>query len=267
MSNANPSDLRSAVLRRYARAAEEGEGCCASSCCSGPDLGYEEEALASVPQTADLGLGCGNPTAFASLRNGETVLDLGSGGGIDCFLASGQVGPEGRVIGVDMTPQMVDRARKAAREGGFANVEFRLGEIEALPVPDESVDVVISNCVLNLTHDKVRVLQEVHRVLKKRGRLAISDLVSDRSVPAALRGDLDAVAACLPTFRDDYLDAYRRAGFADVRIVEERPYPSEYLLSDDGVRAVLSARPELRAEIEAFASSLAGAHFEARKTT
>ena len=131
-----------------------------------------------------------------------TVLDLGSGAGIDCFLASGRVGPTGRVIGVDMTPQMIERARANAAAGGYANVEFRLGEIEALPVADATVDVVISNCVLNLSTDKARVLAEVHRVLKPGGRVVISDMVSDLPVPAVLEGDLDAVAACLPTHRE-----------------------------------------------------------------
>jgi len=263
------------VRERYARAATENAGCCGPSCCGGEDsasssdisktIGYSDEELSALPEDANLGLGCGNPTAIASLAPGMTVLDLGSGGGIDCFLASSQVGPSGRVIGVDMTPEMIERARTNAASGGYDNVEFRLGEIEALPVADASVDVVISNCVLNLSTDKARVLGEVHRVLKPGGRVVISDMVSDLPVPAVLEGNLDAVAACLPTFRDAYLGQFREAGFADVRITEEKPYPADYILGDEGVKAYIAGNSEHEAELVAFAGSILGAHFEATK--
>jgi len=267
--------VKKAVRERYTRAATEETGCCEPSCCgeSAPRtaeeisqaIGYSEADLADVPDDANLGLGCGNPTAIASLTEGQVVLDLGSGAGIDCFLAAKQVGPTGRVIGVDMTPEMLERARGNADAGGFDNVEFRLGEIEALPVADESVDVIISNCVLNLSTDKPRVLAEAHRVLKPGGRIVISDMVSDRPVPAILEGNLDAVAACLPTFRDQYLQQFRDAGFGDVHISEEKPYPAGFILEDSGVQEFVKAHPNEIAELTQFAGSIVGAHFEATR--
>jgi ubiquinone/menaquinone biosynthesis C-methylase UbiE len=275
MSAPTSRDVKQAVRDRYARVAKESTGCCEPACCGdgaratteeiSKSVGYTEEELSVLPEDANMGLGCGNPTAIASLHVGEVVADLGSGGGIDCFLAAKQVGPTGRVIGVDMTPAMVDKARMNARKGGFDNVEFRLGEIEALPLADASMDVVISNCVLNLSPEKERVLGEVYRVLKPGGRLVISDMVSDLPVPALLEGDLDAVAGCLPTFRDRYLEQFRDAGFADVRITAETPYPASHLLAEPRVRAFLDAHPEAVEELTAFAGSIAGGHFEARK--
>ena len=269
-------EVREAVRERYARAAVEEAGCCAPSCCGDTDfsrtddisrkIGYTDDELAGVPAEANLGLGCGNPTAIASLAPGETVLDLGSGAGIDCFLAAQQVGPTGRVIGVDMTPEMVERARRNAEAGGYTNVEFRLGEIEALPVADASVDVIISNCVLNLSTSKERVLAEARRVLRPGGRIIVSDMVSDRPVPPVLEGNLDAIAACLPTYRETYLEQFRGAGFADVRITDEKPYPASYILSDGQVQAFLAEHPNEAAELEAFAGSIAGAHFEATRS-
>ena len=264
--------VRQAVRDRYARAAE-GRGCCEPSCCGDGEsvedtaraIGYSADALADLPSDANLGLGCGNPTAIASLKPGQTVLDLGSGGGIDCFLAAKEVGPGGRVIGVDMTPEMIARARANAARSGYDNVEFRLGEIEALPVADASVDVIISNCVLNLSPEKERVLAEAFRVLKPGGRMVISDMVSERPVPDVVAGSLDAVAACLPTPRSQYLAQFADAGFVDVRITEEKPYPASYILADTGVKAFLSSHPTVREELETFASSIAGAHFEARR--
>lgn len=272
MSHAK-EDIRRAVRDRYAHAATKDEACCGPSCCGGDGaeataraIGYDGDALSEIPADANLGLGCGNPTAIASLAAGEVVLDLGSGAGIDCFLAARRVGPGGKVIGVDMTPEMVARARANAEQGGYANVEFRLGEIEALPVADATVDVVISNCVLNLSPEKDRVLREVHRVLRPGGRVVVSDLVSDRGVPDVVAGSLDAVAGCLPTPRERYLEEFRSAGFADVRITEEKQYPTDYILADEGVRAFLREHPESSAELEAFAGSIFGAHFGASKS-
>lgn len=275
MTEHTERQVRKVVRDRYARAATAAESCCEPSCCSedaattateiSRAVGYSEGELAQIPADANLGLGCGNPTAIASLGPGQTVLDLGSGAGIDCFLAAGQVGPAGKVIGVDMTPEMLEKARNNASKGGFQNVEFRLGEIEALPVADGSVDVIISNCVLNLSADKGRVLREAYRVLRPGGRMVVSDLVSDIAVPAVLSGSLDAVAGCLPTFRDTYLAEYREAGFEHVRIVEESPYPASYLMDDVGVREHLAENPGHRTDLESFPGSIAGAHFEARK--
>lgn len=275
MTEHTAQEVKKVVRERYARAATTGSSCCEPTCC-GDDaattatevsraIGYSETDLADIPEEANLGLGCGNPTAIASLQPGQTVLDLGSGAGIDCFLAAKQVGPEGKVLGVDMTPEMLERARGNAEKGGYTNVEFRLGEIEALPVADASVDVIISNCVLNLSADKGRVLREAYRVLRPGGRMVVSDLVSEIAVPGVLKGNLDAVAGCLPTFRDAYLAAYREAGFENVRIVDESPYPASYLMDDDGVRDYLADHPDHKAEVEAFAGSIAGAHFEAHK--
>jgi ubiquinone/menaquinone biosynthesis C-methylase UbiE len=265
-------EQRQAVRERYARAATESEPCCGSDCCGGDSaeetsrsIGYTTQELSELPGNANLGLGCGNPTALASLEPGQTVLDLGSGAGIDCFLAAREVGETGTVIGVDMTPEMISRARANAEKGGYSNVEFRLGEIEALPVADGTIDVIISNCVLNLSPEKERVLAEAYRVLKPGGRMVVSDMVSDLAVPDVVAGSLDAVAGCLPTERETYLKQFREVGFHDVRITEEKPYPATYVLADEGVRSFMEARPEHRAELEAFAGSIAGAHFEATK--
>jgi SAM-dependent methyltransferase len=220
-------NVREAVRGHYAEIArEERDGCgcgCERGGAQGPS-GYTAEQEAAVPRGADLGLGCGTPLAFAELRPGETVVDLGSGGGVDCFLAADEVGAGGRVIGVDMTPDMLARARRIADENGRANVEFRLGEIEALPVADASVDVVISNCVVNLSPEKERVFREAFRVLKTGGRVAISDIVARQELPEDVRADLELVGACIGGAR---LDTEVRAmaesaGFTDVR-VELRP--------------------------------------------
>jgi arsenite methyltransferase len=215
-------DVRTAVRDTYARAAE---GCAVPGCC-GPkpgaslQLGYTSDDLMEVPEGANLGLGCGNPQAIAGLRPGETVLDLGSGAGFDCFLAAKQVGPTGRILGVDMTPAMVTKARSNAARVHAVNVEFRLGEIEHLPVADASVDVILSNCVINLSPDKAAVFREAFRVLRTGGRLAISDVVAVAPVPAEIRGRLEAFTGCIAGAAtvDDVARMLRDAGFVDVRI-------------------------------------------------
>jgi ubiquinone/menaquinone biosynthesis C-methylase UbiE len=209
-----------------------------------------------APAEANLGLGCGNPTALADLKEGETVLDLGSGGGLDCFLASSQVGPRGTVIGVDMTPDMLARARKAAAAGGYANVEFRLGEIEALPVADSSVDAVISNCVLNLSPARDRVFAEVIRVLKPGGRIMISDLISRLPTPTFLVESTDAFVGCLPVQEDQYLGELEAAGLIDVGITEERPYPNDLLTAHPSVQAYLAEHPDETQEITEFIATI-----------
>jgi arsenite methyltransferase len=241
------NDIKKQVRKRYAQAAKTKASCCipsSSPCCSGqPELdqektsqmvGYSSKELAGIPEDANLGLGCGNPTALASLKAGETVLDLGSGGGIDCFLAAKKVGPTGRVIGVDMTPEMLDRARENARKTETANVEFRLGEIENLPVADNSVDVILSNCVINLSTDKPRVFREAFRVLRPGGRMMISDLALKKPLPKAVRDSVEAYVACIAgaLVKNDYLDAIREAGFKDVKVVSEKLFPPELVLED-----------------------------------
>lgn len=227
--------IRKYVRERYSGIAKKGGSCCApaTSCCAGPTpetvgktVGYSEDELKAAPQGANLGLGCGNPTALASLREGETVLDLGSGAGFDCFLAARAVGPTGRVIGVDMTPEMLEKARENARKGNYENVEFRLGEIENLPAADNSVDAVISNCVINLSTAKDRVFAEAFRVLKPGGRVMISDLVLSRDLPEAVAGSIAAYAGCIAgaVRKDDYLRLMERAGFREVRVVQENRF-------------------------------------------
>jgi arsenite methyltransferase len=193
-------------------------------------VGYKKEDLDSVPEGANLGLGCGNPTALASLKKGETVLDLGAGAGFDCFLAANKVGADGMVIGVDMTPEMVDKARSNARKGGYKNVDFRLGELEHLPVADNSVDVLISNCVINLTPDKAAVFKEAFRVLKPGGRFAVSDIVLLKELPDAVKQSVAAYVGCLSgaIMKDDYLETIRDAGFEGVKIVDETALASGF---------------------------------------
>ncbi len=244
-------NLRKSVRERYGKIARQGTSCCgpAASCCApagtadriGRAAGYTEADLKSVPDGANLGLGCGNPVALASLREGETVLDLGSGAGFDCFLAAKRVGGGGRVIGVDMTPEMLERARANAREGGYGNVEFRLGEIENLPVADGSVDVVISNCVINLSPDKERVFREAFRVLKPGGRLMVADMVLLRELPDAIKKSMEAYTACIAgaETRERYLSLISGAGFDDVTVVGEARYPIEGVLENPDLRDVV----------------------------
>ncbi|HEY31607.1 MAG TPA: arsenite methyltransferase [Dehalococcoidia bacterium] len=204
-----------------------------SSCCSPADtvatiIGYSTEELEAIPEEARMGLGCGNPTALVSLKEGEAVLDLGAGGGIDCFLAAIAVGKTGKVIGVDMTPEMLHRARDNARKGGYDNVEFRLGEIENLPVADNTVDAVISNCVINLSPAKTRVFKEAYRVLKPGGRVMVSDMVLVKELSEEIKNSLAAYAGCVAgaSMKEDYLATIANAGFENLEIVSEQSYGS-----------------------------------------
>lgn len=221
--------IRGSVRDSYGKIAVTNGSCCGPGSCGGvagtsaTALGYSADDTAAVPEGSNLGLGCGNPLALASLKPGETVLDLGSGAGFDCFLAAKAVGTTGRIIGVDMTPEMISKARHNAAQGGCLNVEFRLGEIEHLPVADASVDIVISNCVINLSPDKRSVLQETFRVLKKGGRLAISDIVATQPLPEEIRNDLALYSGCMAgaTPIEDLKTTLLECGFGDIRVTEK----------------------------------------------
>jgi arsenite methyltransferase len=229
--------IKREVKERYAGFARQGSNCCPGSSCSCvPDddrmVDYSP-LVADVVPGSDLGLGCGLPTRFAEIRPGETVLDLGSGAGVDVFLAAKAVGPRGRVIGLDMTPAMIERARANAARAGVANVDFRLGEIEAMPVAAGSVDLILSNCVINLVPDKAKAFAEMWRVLKPGGRFCISDVVSRGDVPSAVRADVEMWASCLAgaVDREAYLALLQQAGFQDVRVGHEEEYSQ---LKSDG---------------------------------
>jgi arsenite methyltransferase len=228
-------EIKKAVRDRYAKTVVRRSSCCGpvekSSCCGSvpsdtksKTMGYTDEDLKSVPEGANLALGCGNPVAIASLKEGETVLDLGSGAGIDCFLAAKKVGETGYVIGVDMTPEMIDKARENADKGKYRNVDFRLGEIEHLPVADGSVDVVVSNCVINLSVDKGKVLREAYRALKSGGRIAISDLALLKELPEKIRNSIDAYTGCIggAILLDDYKRFVKEAGFKNAKFTVKR---------------------------------------------
>jgi SAM-dependent methyltransferase len=243
------TDIKSVVREKYGNIAATSGTCCPSaSCCGGPavvteigkKIGYADSDLAAAPEGANLGLGCGNPIALASLKQGETVLDLGSGAGFDCFLAADRVGKTGRVIGVDMTPEMIERARKNARKDGVENVEFRLGDIEHLPVEEGSVDVIISNCVINLAPDKGRVFGEAFRVLKPGGRLMVSDIVLTRPLPDFVKNSVAAYIGCVAgaALKEDYLGAMKQAGFEDVTVQSETPFPVDCVTTDPMLAAL-----------------------------
>ncbi len=244
--------IKEVVRKGYAKIAETGSSCCApaASCCGGEGMretisrkiGYSERELRAVPAGANLGLGCGNPTALASLKEGEVVLDLGSGAGFDCFLAANAVGKTGRVIGVDMTPEMIEKARENARKGNFENVEFRLGEIEDIPVAANSVDVVISNCVINLSPDKQKVFQEAFRVLRPGGRLMISDMVLLRELPDFVRNSAEAYIGCLSgaIMKDQYVRALEAAGFQGVRVIDQTSFPVDLIANDPIAKAIIA---------------------------
>lgn len=214
------------VREAYGKIAKGQTGCGCGTCCStdakeyAKSIGYSEEDLKVIPDEANLALSCGNPTALANLKKGETVLDLGAGAGFDCFLAASKVGPNGKVIGVDMTPEMIEKARENAKRNVMKNVEFRLGEIENLPLADNSVDAVISNCVINLSADKTRVFQEIYRVLKPGGRISISDIALLKKLPEKIREDITAYIGCVAgaLFIDDYKKIIEEAGFKKAKV-------------------------------------------------
>jgi arsenite methyltransferase len=261
-------EIKKVVREGYGKIAQKSGTFCApaSSCCGSGDLiqdiskriGYSEDELKVVPEGANLGLGCGNPVALASLKPGEVVLDLGSGGGFDCFLAANQVGKKGKVIGVDMTPEMLDRARENVRKGNFDNVEFRLGEIENLPVADNHVDVIISNCVINLAPDKKRVFREGFRVLKPGGRLMVSDIVLLQELPEEIRNSIGAYLGCVAgaVTKNDYMQAIQAAGFQGIRVIEETTFPTELLANDPTAREIVKNLNLSREKVKDLARSV-----------
>jgi arsenite methyltransferase len=261
-------EIRKVVREGYAKIVKQDGSCCApvKSCCGSPDLkqdmakriGYTAEELEVVPEGANLGLGCGNPVALASLKEGEIILDLGSGAGFDCFLAASRVGDKGRVIGVDMTPEMVEKARENARKGNYANVEFRLGEIENLPVADSSVDVVISNCVINLSPEKRRVFAETFRVLKPGGRLMISDIVLLKELPDFVKNSIEAYIGCVSgaMLKDEYMGALKETGFLDVKIIEETSFPMEFIVNNPAAKEVIQNSKIPSEKVKEVASSI-----------
>jgi len=257
--SASHDTVREQVRKRYAGIAKSNGSCCSTSSCGKTDplgnasasaaLGYSPDEMNAVPEGSNLGLGCGNPGAIAALKPGETVLDLGSGGGFDCFLAVGQVGKGGHVIGVDMTPEMVGKARANAAKARCRNVDFRLGEIEHLPVADASVDVIISNCVINLSPDKAQVFAEAHRVLRPGGRLAISDVVVVKPLPQKVKASLAAYCGCVAGAArvTEVEDMLREAGFVDIVIdlkQESRAFIKTWFPGSGAEKYVLSANIE-----------------------
>jgi arsenite methyltransferase len=268
-------DVRKVVRKEYAKVAT-GNNCCesVSPCgCSGlPEvvskgIGYSDEDLAGLPEGANMGLGCGNPIALASLKEGETVLDLGSGGGIDCFLAAKKVGESGKVIGVDMTPEMVEKARQNAKKAKHANVEFRLGEIENIPVADNTVDIVISNCVINLSPDKERVFHEANRVLKQNGRMMVSDIVLLIDLPDFIKESVRAYAGCIAGAmkKKDYLDVIKSAGFKNVKVVEESQFPVDYIISDPTIKGIIKELNIHNSDIDKIAKGIVSIKVSATK--
>jgi len=261
-------DIKDIVKDRYGKIAKQGTSCCGSStsCCGGPDLvqitskeiGYSDEELKAVADGANLGLGCGNPLALSSIREGDTVLDLGSGAGFDCFLAAAKVGENGRVIGVDMTSEMIEKARENAKKGNYRNIEFRLGEIEKLPVTDGSVDLIISNCVINLSPDKGKVFQEAFRALKPGGRIMISDIVTLRELPNAIRNSIEGYIGCVSGTikKDEYLQKIERAGFQDVTVMGETTFSVDFIVSYPTVKAMIETSGLPPEKVEEIAASV-----------
>ena len=256
-------EIKKVVREGYAKIAKQDDSCCAplNPCCGSPlpeeisrKVGYTEDDLNAVPDGANMGLGCGNPVALASLKEGEVVLDLGSGAGFDCFLAANRVGKTGRIIGVDMTPEMIEKARRNAQKAGYENVEFRLGEIENLPVADNSVDAIISNCVINLSPDKERVFKEAFRVLKPGGRLMVSDLVLLKELPDFIKKSVVSYVSCIAGAirKEEYMGAIKGAGFQEVKIIDEAILPFEFMFNDPNTKVIrehLKIPPEKIKEI------------------
>ncbi|WP_445474619.1 arsenite methyltransferase [Methanococcoides methylutens] len=274
-------EIKKIVREGYAEVAKKGFCCCSpspvNSCCGPIDpeaiskqMGYTEEQIKGIPEEANLGLGCGNPVALASLKEGETVLDLGSGVGIDCFLAAAKVGKTGKVIGVDMTPEMIERGKRNAENSDYQNVDFRLGEIEELPVADDSIDVIISNCVINLSPDKKKVFEEAFRVLKPGGKLMVSDITLLKPLPKALMDSVDAYVGCISGAieKDLYLDLITDAGFSEVKVLDQTIFPADIaalMVSDEDKKKLIDDLNMTIEEIEEIGNSIVSIKVEGRK--
>ena len=234
----------------------------------GKKIGYSNAELNNVPEDANLGIGCGNPTALASIQAGETILDLGSGAGFDCFLASRHTGETGRVIGVDITPEMVMLAQKNAETGKYKNVTFKVGEIENLPVESASIDLIISNCVINLSSQKDRVFEEAFRVAKPNGRLMISDIIVLKELPHYVKSSIEGHIACLAgaVTKEQYLTAIGKAGFEQIRINKEAPFPIELMLNDPIAQKIIRENNLGEQEIQAIANAIASISVSAKKS-
>lgn len=259
--------VRKMVREGYGKIAKAEK--CGCGCGSGvsQQIGYSSSELGSVPEGADLGLGCGNPVALASLKEGEIVIDLGSGAGLDCFLAAKKVGTSGKVMGVDMTPEMLDKARANCRKNNYKNVEFRLGEIENLPVADDTADVVISNCVINLSPEKQRVFNEAFRVLKAGGRLMVSDMVLLSAIPEAVKKSVLGYIGCVSgaEMKDEYVKLIENAGFKEVKIINETRLPLETVLSDATGKAIMDELKLTKKSAEELVGSVASIKISATK--
>jgi SAM-dependent methyltransferase len=265
---ADNEQLRDEVRKGYARVAVDGSAVGTEDVnAASARVGYQAEQLEAVPDGANLGVGCGNPTAIDSLSAGEVVVDLGSGAGMDSFLAAAAVGPTGRVIGVDMTDEMLEKARANAEAGGYQNVEFRKGFIEQLPLEDESVDVILSNCVINLSPEKEKVYAEAYRVLRPGGRVMVSDIVLDRELPAEVLGSIDAWIGCVggASLRERYLDTIREAGFASVEITKESCFGDMFSLDDPDVARMIESMGISREQADEYRKAIVSLHILARK--
>ena len=264
-------EIKEAVRKGYSKIARQAASGSGSGCGGGAagdvskKIGYTDGDLNAVPDGANLGLGCGNPVAFASLKVGETVLDLGSGAGFDAFLSAQRVGESGKVIGVDMTQDMIDKARKNARN--YTNVEFRLGEIEHLPVADSTVDAVISNCVINLSPDKTQVFEEAFRVLKPGGRLMVSDIVLEKALPDFIKNSIEGYIGCVSgaTLKEEYLSLIKAAGFQDVKIVGETNFPLDDILETEGAASVIKDLDVGAEEISGMLGPISSIKVEGKK--
>lgn len=270
-------DIKKTVRQGYAEVALKESSCCGSGCCCGGGapadisrkVGYSDEEMTTVPDGANLGLGCGNPVALASLKAGEVVVDLGSGAGFDCFLATQKVGVNGKVIGVDMTPEMLDKARANAAKEGITNVEFRLGEIENLPLANSSAGVIISNCVINLSPDKQRVFSEALRVLKPGGRLMVSDIVLLQELPSFIQSSMEAYVGCISgaILKEDYLGIIKKAGFNDIDVISEVVFPIDFLTGNPDIQAVIKKLAIPAEEMASIAASVVSISVTAHKPT